>query len=638
MAASASIHLPPPRGTRVHGLLAAVLVATGFCAAIAPTLHWSEFNDSIENLTVATSLEMRRGGPWLVPELHGIPRLAKPPLAAWLSALTVPPETVASLSTQDPAARALAYDRFAREARLPALLAAGLLLLFAYGLGWAVGGAGDGCAADARTLGLIAACVCGTTLLVLRHARIASSDIQLALWVTAANFFLAVGAFRHRWWIACCGGGVALGLALMCKGPVALLQTLLPFGLFLLLDRRSSRPRTGFADAGDMASRSLQKQSRRRGWIVPIVVGLLLTIVVGGWWFAYVATQYPGAGSLWWTEVTRRRVANVTSGKWWRYLASLHLFLPWLVWLFIGAVLAFAPSGAPVGRWRWSRAIAGALHSARGPATPGADQRRRAALLGLLLLAAPLIVMSFSRDRWERYMLPMLSGGGLLAAAALAAFMRHRRSLDGRAQPPQQARSDAVAVGVHWLMVIGVWTAVAVAAIPTNKESQVFTRSANASFTGWPVAIGVMVVGLAFAGVGLAWQRRWRGALVAVTVASMALFQAAYYRAHPGRSALRPVADAIWRVAPDAEIYAYRPPAQFVISAAGNDLSIHLNRPLRWAVEQSQVPPSDRPQVFVIYRNLAPGVPPLAPAPGWQLLARPTGMDDRYVFIRQGLH
>jgi hypothetical protein len=229
----------------------------------------------------------------------------------------------------------------------------------------------------------------------------------------------------------------------------------------------------------------------------------------------------------------------------------------------------------------------------------------------------------------------MVSGGGLLAAAALAEFMRRRSSSNANeTRPDWHTRADAAASWIHWLMVIGLWVVVALAAVPTKSDPQAANLFTPTGLAGRPAAIAILLVGLAFAGVGLAWQRRWRGALVVVTTASMALFQAAYYRAHPGQSTLRPVADEIWRAAPDAEIYAYRPAAQFVISAAGNDLSIHLNRPLRWAADQSQVPPSDRPQVFVIYRNRTPGEPELAPAPGWQLLAKPTGMDDRYVFVR----
>jgi len=44
-------------------------IALAFFVAVAPTLPWQEFSSGPENLVVATAMEMRRGGPWLVPPL-----------------------------------------------------------------------------------------------------------------------------------------------------------------------------------------------------------------------------------------------------------------------------------------------------------------------------------------------------------------------------------------------------------------------------------------------------------------------------------------------------------------------------------------------------------------------------------------
>ena len=63
------------------------LIAALFLVVIAPTLSWLEFSGGSENLVVATVLEVRRGGPWLVPTLKGEPRTTKPPLTTWSSSM-----------------------------------------------------------------------------------------------------------------------------------------------------------------------------------------------------------------------------------------------------------------------------------------------------------------------------------------------------------------------------------------------------------------------------------------------------------------------------------------------------------------------------------------------------------------------
>src|SRR3954447_24398261 len=79
----------------------AAVVAVAFFAALGPTLQWVEFSNSMENLNVATVLEMHRGGPRLVPTLEGKPRIEKPPLTAWVTALGVRGSTLSHLDEAD---------------------------------------------------------------------------------------------------------------------------------------------------------------------------------------------------------------------------------------------------------------------------------------------------------------------------------------------------------------------------------------------------------------------------------------------------------------------------------------------------------------------------------------------------------
>src|SRR4051812_26237794 len=169
---------PLPRWVVWIGLVALVFGAVG------PTLPWLEFSGGMENLNIATALELRRDHPgdWLVPTLEGEPRIKKPPLTAWLTGHAMRPATVAAMSSTDPVVREAAAARLAWESRWPSLLAACLMVVATYELGRAV--------ADA-TVGLVAGLVAATTVIFLQFGRSAMVDVHLGLWVTVANVALA---------------------------------------------------------------------------------------------------------------------------------------------------------------------------------------------------------------------------------------------------------------------------------------------------------------------------------------------------------------------------------------------------------------------------------------------------------------
>src|SRR6478752_4484532 len=108
-----------PAGSRrsFPPFLAAIGVAALVFVAVAPTLSWLEFSSGSENLVIESVLEMRRGGPWLVPTLERQPRTQKPPLPAWVTAAAARPATVEALADRDPDRRAAAYARLAWEVR-----------------------------------------------------------------------------------------------------------------------------------------------------------------------------------------------------------------------------------------------------------------------------------------------------------------------------------------------------------------------------------------------------------------------------------------------------------------------------------------------------------------------------------------
>src|SRR5690349_3808229 len=100
----------PPPPLRVPRVVAWVGLVGIFFAAIAPTLAVPEFSSGLENLVVGTALELRRdhaptlayetadGRPgWLVPTLETEPRVKKPPLTPWITALAISDSTLRDL-------------------------------------------------------------------------------------------------------------------------------------------------------------------------------------------------------------------------------------------------------------------------------------------------------------------------------------------------------------------------------------------------------------------------------------------------------------------------------------------------------------------------------------------------------------
>jgi 4-amino-4-deoxy-L-arabinose transferase-like glycosyltransferase len=536
-----------------------------------------------------------------------VPRLAKPPLTAWITALAIRPRTVAALDSADPVARAAAYDRLAREVRWPALLAACLTLVATFELGRTLDGNKDG-----ETLGPIAACVCATTLLFLRHCRLATTDGQLLLWVTVANLFLAKAIVRGKWWSGCLGAGAALGLVLMSKGPVGLAQTVLPFGCWVVL----ARPRdTGFpARANGVEDRELRlsasshAQHGLEARVTGLVVGFLAMLFVGGWWYAWVAARHHGSLSIWLSEVSRVEADELAPDPWYKHFASLHLFAPWLVWLAAGVVLAL-----------------------RDLAARDRDQRRSPEVIALLLLLVPLVVMSLAKDRYQRYLAPLVPSGALLAAHAL---LEHRA---GRPAGARWAAWGRGAVMMHWLLLAAMTALVPVLA-STCRLKSFLTTDGRPWFTS-TAGTGLAAAALIAIGIGVLLHRRGRRMALAWTTALVMLAAYTVYvhglgRSPSGRSALRPVAELIRTRYPDAEVYVTLPGARNVISAGGNDLSIHLNRPIRWAADPSAVPAdSAHPQVWFTTRPKGAAEPDMPP--GWSLLARVQGGETKYVFVRE---
>jgi 4-amino-4-deoxy-L-arabinose transferase-like glycosyltransferase len=356
-----------------RGILASLIVAAAFVAISIPTVCRLQFFNSIEDIVIETALEARRDGHWLIPQMLGEMRTRKPPLATWLSAVSTRPATVAALS--EPACREEAYERLAWEMRLPALLAAGLTIFAACELGRLLLGTIIG--------GVATGVVTATSMAFLDYARLAAPDTHLALWVTATNLLLARAMFRGERWIGCCGAGVCLGLAVMSKGPVALLQALAPVFVFACCRR----------DGGNW-----------RRWLAPAASGVVLLFAVALPWPMLMLAKVPGVTRIWLGEVTRADAADPRPDRWYASLLFVRHFMPWTLWLLLGLI------GVARSLWR---------------------KERSRVDLAFWLFVVPVAVMACFSERKPRYIVPMIPPGAVLARGRCSTSSIVTRCLEG---------------------------------------------------------------------------------------------------------------------------------------------------------------------------------------------------------------
>jgi 4-amino-4-deoxy-L-arabinose transferase-like glycosyltransferase len=336
----------------VRSAAALVLVVLGVLALVLPNLGAAPFERAeIYFLDVARA--MVETGDWIVPRYQGEPFFDKPPLAYWLMAATF-----------------LGLGPGAAAARLVPALAAVLLVLVTAWLGSAL--------FDRRT-GLVGAVVLSTTLAFLTFARVAMSDMVLALLAT-----LAVTLGRHafsprRPRVLIPAVGAALGLGFAAKGPIAVLVPGLALAVLLVLERRS-RPSFGKGE---------------------LVGGALAFAATGLLWYVLVYVRL-GAEPLVYFFV--RENLQRFAGEAYDVGRPPWFYLP-----------AYAAEGLP-----WSPLLPLALWvllRERGGDDPGRGSARFLAIWAGLVL----VPLSLSRGKIDYYLLPLYPAFSLLVARVLVA-------------------------------------------------------------------------------------------------------------------------------------------------------------------------------------------------------------------------
>src|SRR5438045_7106973 len=95
---------------------------------------------------------------------------------------------------------------------------------------------------DSNRFGLMAALILGTMLLTQQQARMASYDMHLAAWgtlsVAAAMWAMRADQGNNRRSLGCWAfAALALAMAWMSKGPLALVIFAIPVGAWIALNR-----------------------------------------------------------------------------------------------------------------------------------------------------------------------------------------------------------------------------------------------------------------------------------------------------------------------------------------------------------------------------------------------------------------
>ncbi|WP_366671531.1 ArnT family glycosyltransferase [Hymenobacter taeanensis] len=302
---------------------------------------------------------MVAGGSWLIPTMNGELRLAKPPVPTWavagLQKVVGPTENLALL-------------------RLPAALAATLLVLFFWGLVRELTRHQSGDADDPGRTAWLGALVLASSLLVITTGREGQWDIFAVSLMVGALWLMVKGwqHVGHASWAWLAAAGVVGGLSLLSKGPVALYTVFFPFLLIYFVGYPKHR-----------------QQVRRR--IAGTVLGAGLLLMIGCSWPLYIYQHVAPAAIM---------VARTEISSWGeRHVKPVWFYAPFAAFTGIWALVALSSLVWPYARPRVQRYIPYLL------------------ALGWALLA--LLLLSLVPEKKERYMLPLMPPLALLVAGML---------------------------------------------------------------------------------------------------------------------------------------------------------------------------------------------------------------------------
>jgi 4-amino-4-deoxy-L-arabinose transferase-like glycosyltransferase len=520
-----------------HALLIAV------CAVLyLPNLGGPSLWDVDEGRNCACSQAMLESGDYVMPRFNGELRTDKPAGLYWLQA---------------EAYRAFGVSEFA--GRLPSALAALVTVLLTYELGRRV--------FDAAT-GLMAGLILASALLFCAAGHFANPDALLntCTVLTFLSFWLGYSSTNGRWLIA---GGVASGLGVLAKGPVAIVLPFAACGLFLLWSRRL-----------------------RFLWTRYLAWGSLACALVFAPWYTWVGVE---------TKAEFLRAFFLTHNVE-RFLQPMEnhsgapAHSPWAVSLGVRGL--YYPLVLVIGLAPWSVFLLASAWSATG-------RRARADAAGLpadalpapyrflwCWIAAYLVFFMFAGTKLPNYVLPMYGPAAVLLARFLERWRRGAIK-----PPPWQLPASLIGFGlVGVLMAIGLLIVGGTLPVPLPEEARL------PGAASW-AAVGVLPV----AGAIVSWwlvRRQQRGpalaALAGAAVACVSLLAGGGAAAVDAVKAPRPLVQTILREQRERDIrlvcYDYFEPS--LVFYAGRqvtvlDSDLAALQQLRYPVEVFLLLPAD---------------------------------------------
>ena len=335
-----------------------------------------------EVFVARTAVEMQRSGDWLVPHFNGELRLEKPPLAYWTAIAAH--KIVGAHDT-------LQVGEF--EARLTAALSGLALIAVTWALAFAT--------FRDRRAAFAAAAIWATSAGFFGYTHNARPEMLYALFTASAMLgFVRLANGDGRATTNALAAWSCVALAMLAKGPFMPLFALAGVILASVLHRRRERA-------------SLSLAANLRPWI-----GVALVLASSGAYFAYVASQVPGALDFWREQMFHRTAGGSERGSWTELLTLPYLFstpamlAPWLFFIPFAVLLA----------WR--------THSL-------------AVRYQACAFAVAIVCLSFSRNGHGYYTLPVLPFACSLMGGAAVEWLDRRRASEAG------SRKIALALAVH---------------------------------------------------------------------------------------------------------------------------------------------------------------------------------------------
>ena len=302
--------------------------------------------DIMESRNIVTARDIACSGNWLVPTMNGELRLEKPPLPTWVASII-----------EEVCPRSLGAQRAA--AGVMGVMWTMFLYLFAKLL------------TQRREYSILAVMVFLTSYHIVVMGRTATWDIYCHAFMMGGIYFLARGLLddeRKQWkWFPT--AGMMMGLSFLSKGPVSFYALLLPALIAII------------------AFLHPKLKGKWPAFVTMIVICLLL----GGWWYAYLLIFQPQAVDA---------VIHKETGAW-----TDHNVRPWYYyWRFftetgVWTVMMLAALAIPY----WKKAI----------------YDKRTYLFAIVWTLSALVLLSLMPEKKIRYLLPMMAPCALCVACLI---------------------------------------------------------------------------------------------------------------------------------------------------------------------------------------------------------------------------